>query len=267
MFKGFKLEQVSFPPQFYDIGKERYDKQKRKIQTDLELFALKDNSLDGSKIIESWFPYVNSHIFISHSHKDEKLVIAFAGWLYHCFGIESFIDSCIWGYSNQLIKILDDKYSWLDKRANLYNYQEVLYSTSHVHMMLSTALNSMIDKTECLIFFDSPHSIISYENIDKTESPWIYSEIAFSQMARINIPDRLKIKQLNGSRYFSADGMGDILEKASLNIKYDLYSKHLTPITAETLNTWKKFPHLNNPETALDNLYNIALKNKQILIG
>jgi hypothetical protein len=261
MFKGFKLEQVTFKSsRYYDIGREVYDNHKLHVKKSLESFVLSDKSLDGSKIIASWFPQIKANVFISHSHNDEKYAISFAGWLYDNFKIVAFIDSCIWGHSNHLIKLLDDNYSWLDRDAKIYDYQKVLYSTSHVHMMLSTALEMMIYKTECLIFFDTPHSVKSYEKIDKTESPWIYSELAFSQIGKQTIPERLK-KVVSESKYFSADG-GEVLEKA-LKIKYDLNSKHLTPINAETLNLWIKYPNLNNAEDALDMLYEIALPNKR----
>lgn len=262
MFKGFKLEQVSFQNSLYlDRGRELYENHKLQVKKSLDSFVLKDNSLDGSKIIDTWFPQINADVFISHSHSDETLAITFAGWLFENFKIVAFVDSCLWGYSNDLIQLLDNEYSWLDRDRNLYNYQKVLYSTSHVHMMLSTALEMMIFKTECLIFFDTPQSIKQYENVDKTESPWIYSEIAFSQIGRLTIPDRFKGK-ITESKYFSADGRSDGIEK-SLSIKYDLYSKHLTPINADTLNLWVKQPNLNNAEVALDKLYEIALPVKK----
>lgn len=38
-----------------------------------------DGYFDASKLQESWFPQVEADIFLSHSHKDEKLIISFAG--------------------------------------------------------------------------------------------------------------------------------------------------------------------------------------------
>ena len=65
-----------------------------------------------------------------------------------CFGLTAFIDSCIWGHSDKLLKIIDNKYC--RNSDDSYNYTARNFSTSHVHMMLMTALNKMIDKTECL---------------------------------------------------------------------------------------------------------------------
>jgi hypothetical protein len=258
MFKGYKLEDVNFGDKsrnYQNIGLGLYENFKSQIKTSLNSFLLNDNSLDGSKIINSWFPQIKAHVFISHSHKDESKAMALSGWLSQTFGIKSFIDSCIWGYGNDLIQILDNEYSWMDKANSIYFYNKVLDSASHVHMMLSTALNMMIDKTECLIFYDSPNSIEPFETIDKTSSPWIYSEIAFSQIVRLRIPSRVS-KIIKETKYFSADGI-DHIEKA-LKVKYDIDSSHLKDINASTLNKWSKYPNLTNAEDALDKLYEIT---------
>ena len=48
------------------------------------------------------------------------------------------------------------------------------YNLSYVHMMLASALMTMIDKSECVFFLNTPSSInLNY----KTESPWIYYEL------------------------------------------------------------------------------------------
>jgi hypothetical protein len=258
MFKGFKLEDIDFGENlsyFKNLGLGLYENYNSQIKKSLNSFLLNDNSLDGSKIINSWFPQINAHIFISHSHKDESKVIALSGWLFKTFGIKSFIDSCIWGYGNELIQILDNEYSWMDEVNKIYYYNKVLDSASHVHMMLSTTLNAMIDKTECLIFYDTPNSIEPFETIDKTCSPWIYSEIAFSQIVKIRLPSRLS-KVIKEERYLSADG-ADHFEKA-LKVKYDVDSSHLKEIDISTLIEWSKYSQLSNAEDALDKLYELT---------
>ena len=197
---------------------------------------------------------------ISHSHRDESKVLELAGWLLNRFGIKSFIDSCIWGYGNDLIQMLDNNYSWLDEENKIYFYHKVIESTNHVHMMLNTALNAMIDKTECLIFYETPNSIESFENSDKTESPWIYSEIAFSQVVQQRIPHRVR-ELITESRTFS-DGV-EHFEKA-LRVKYDVNSSHLVKINYKTLNQWMKYPIKNDPEGALDYFYEITYPMKKI---
>lgn len=261
MFKGYKLEKIDFgihQTHYFEIGNKLYDNYKQQIKKSLDSFLLEDKSLDGSEIIKSWFPEIKAHVFISHSHKDETMVIAFAGWLYERFKIVSFIDSCIWGYANELIQTLDNVYSWLDKTNRIYSYEKVMQSTSHVHMMLYTALSMMIDKTECLIFLDTPNSIVQYKDIDKTESAWIYSEITFSQIVRITVPERLKtLAPLLENRTFAMEEGGKI--EKSMKIKYDLYSNHLININEDTLRLWKNSLNLLNAEASLNELYDITL--------
>jgi len=267
MFKGFKLPEIDFDRNeiYYLIGEKLYSNYDDHIKKSLNSFLSENKFLDGSEIIESWFPQINSHVFISHSHNDNTLAITLAGWLYHNFRINSFIDSCIWGYGNDLIKQLDNAYSWLNQEKGIYEYKKVLDSTGHVHMMLSTALSSMMDKTECLIFLDTPNSVAPFNEIDKTESPWIYSEIAISQVLRQNIPPRIEIKQLSEERteLFSGD-IGEIKKALNLNIKYDLNNKHLIEIDEEILDLWSGFENLKNPEDALDKLYEITTPTKPI---
>jgi len=183
------------------------------------------------------------------------LAITLAGWLYETFGIISFIDSCVWGYANDLIRLLDNEYSWLYKEQHIYSYEKVLNSTSHIHMMLSTALSAMIDKTECLFFLNTPNSLESFDQIDKTESQWIYSEIAVSQIIRTTIPDRIQ-ERIQLIEKSMSKGIAGI--ESSLSIKYDLDSNHLTEIDYRTLNRWEVY-NIHSPEMALDKLYDIAL--------
>lgn len=266
MFKGFKIDGINFNDNlehFYNVGMKMYSNYKSDIRLSLKTFLLTENTLDGSKIINKWFPEFKAHIFLSHSHRDEETAIALAGWLYENFDIITFIDSCIWGYSNELIKMLDNEYSWLDKSNGIYAYEKVMNSTSHVHMMLATALSKMIDKTECLVFYNTPNSVKSYGNADKTESPWIYSEIMFSQITRITIPERIK-KLIKETKMFSALEGVDNFEKG-LAISYDLDSTHLTELTISKLNDWQKYSKLHKKEKALDKLYKIVLPRINLL--
>ena len=77
---------------------------------ELNKFALSQNTLDGDAIMSNWFPKIQADIFISHSHADEKYVITLAGFLNEKFGLRSFIDSCVWGYSVELLKEIDNRF-------------------------------------------------------------------------------------------------------------------------------------------------------------
>ncbi len=258
MYRGFNLEQISITDNnrhLYELGMDLFSDSNKKVMSVLDKFVLDKNILDGTKMESDWFPQINSHIFISHSHEDQDTVIKLAGLLYEKLGIISFIDSCVWGNVNNLLKIIDDKLC-SDDGGRTYYYSRRNYSTSHVHMMLSTALLKMIDKTECLFFYNTPKSITSSSIITKTESPWIYSEITMSQLLRENIPDRRKIKD---SRIFSNKSLDE-----NFDVEYELSLKHLTPINVDTLKKWIKCG--KKKEFALDELYDLKRKNKSNII-
>lgn len=267
MFKGFKLSKVTFNSNYRDtlreIGLRQHKSHGIQVKRSLDTFFLNHHVLNGSAIARSWFPNVNCHIFLSHSHKDKDDVLVLAGWLKRNFGLNSFIDSCIWGYGNDLIRMLDDKYN--RKPNGSYNYEKVLVSSGHVHMMLSTALTSMIDKTECLFFYDTPNSVQAFNSSDKTESPWIYSEIAFSEMVRKKMPKRV-VESLEKSKNFSTLE-GTMRTKSKLNISYDVNFRHLKEIDIKTLNEWVKYEDSSNPEKALDRLYQLTFPIKKRTLG
>lgn len=248
MYRGFNLRTKFVDEKFYNIGHARYMAQKPIFEKGLRNFMNADSSLDGAKILNSWFPQVEAHVFISHSHNDETFAITLAGWLWDCFKINSFIDSCIWGYANDLLKQIDNAHCV--RPDGYYDYDKRNYSTSHVHMMLSTSLSMMIDKTECLFFLNTPSSIKPVDGIDKTESPWIYNELAISQLIRKQTPKRIETILLEESRYFAKGG--------KLEIKLPADLSHLTEISHKELLKWIAPGKKSNPEDALDELYSIA---------
>lgn len=109
-----------------------------------------DGVIDGTKLQENWFPTKHKfNVFLSHSHNDKQLAIALAGFLKDKLGLNAFIDSCLWGYSNDLLKEIDQRYC-RHRNGVSFDYNKRNYSTSHVHMMLSIALSRMIDNCEAV---------------------------------------------------------------------------------------------------------------------
>lgn len=159
MLTGFELNSTGVNYEgYYEIGKKIYENKKTKVKYNLEKFTSSNSTLNGTQLQENWFPQINADIFISHSHLDEKKAIALAGWLNFNFNLDVFIDSCIWGYSNDLLKTIDDKYC---KNTNgTYDYEKSVYAASHIHMMLSTAILKMIDNAESVIFLNTPNLIL-----------------------------------------------------------------------------------------------------------
>jgi len=262
MYRGFNLNlnwQSKYDDQFIDSGNKLFETNKNAVKETLKSFALDEGTLDGSKMQSNWFPKIQADIFISHSHKDQKRAIALAGWLYVKFGINSFIDSCIWGYADDLLKLIDDKHCY-KKKSKTYDYKLRNYSTSHVHMMLTTALTMMIDNSECLFFLNTPNSISTSDIVRKTESPWIYAEIAMTQIIRQTIPERRLLRE---TKTFSKGGIID--EK--LKVEYDIDLAHLTNIDIQTLNSWKKSTMDKNAGNSLDKLYELKPIKRQYIHG
>ena len=191
--------------------------------------------------------------FLSHSHKDKELAITLAGWLKKTFGLTTFIDSCVWGFSNKLLKEIDEKYC-RHQESNAYDYQKRNYSTSHVHMILSVALVQMIDNTECLFFLNTPNSITPTDTIiNKTESPWIYSEIAMSRLVR-----KKSLDEHRGTT--QSEFSRNSLKEGNLKIQYDLPTDHLVNIEKKIIEKWAKSCNKNQlrKANALDELYRLT---------
>ncbi|USK64047.1 hypothetical protein [Peribacillus frigoritolerans] len=229
MFAAFDLNIDDINNSFKEHGNKLFLENKRKVEVELNEFLDKYGSVDGTSIQNNWFPQIEADVFISHSHNDHEKAIILAGWLNQVFKLNVFLDSCVWGSADALLKKIDDSYCWMSD-LDSYSYEKRNYSTSHVHTMLSVALNSMIDKSECLIFLNTPNSINTKDVIQlKTTSPWIYLEIAMSKIVRKKIPDRKILKKAHFESVAN-----------ELTINYRLDTRHLHPLSIQDLNRWKK---------------------------
>lgn len=251
MYRGFnlKIQEEEIEEKHLLLGHEIFKLAKKHATESLDSFFLENGSINGDKIIENWFPPFPCHIFLSHSHNDFKTAIRLAGLLYDKFKIITFIDSVVWSYCNDLLKLIDDKYS-LNPDKQHYNYYKRNYSTAHVHLMLQISLSKMIDSTECIFFLNSPNSISTENELtQKTNSPWIFSEIATTKIVRKQTPIRTRQR----TTLFSAKDLNESA-RAQLNIEYDLELSHLTKLDRTDFFKWINTPS-NSAEDALDNLY------------
>ncbi|WP_206382601.1 toll/interleukin-1 receptor domain-containing protein [Vibrio kanaloae] len=245
MFKGFNLSLDSLDTLRHNSTyKSELTANKEKVEKSLKNSILSDGSIDGEKLKQEWFPNIkDTHVFISHSHRDLELAEGLASWLYESFGIRSFIDSHVWGYANDLLKELDNKYA-LFPSGTTYSYEVRNETTSHVHMMLSNALNEVIDNSECLFFLNTENAIknvaLSEEADDhRTASPWIMSELTTSNIIRKkeNVTRPRPTMESIGHEIYAQDRK---LEKAQAPIiHHKAPIQHLIELNADGLKTWQ----------------------------
>ncbi|MDU9410408.1 hypothetical protein RTH74_22645 [Pseudomonas sp. zfem001] len=222
--------------EYVGAGREIYRGHEELVRASIDSMMDMNGLVKAEDILKSWFPSVNADIFLSHSHSDEKVVLGFAGWLHREMGVKAFIDSAVWGYSDVLLKQMDEYAKFPD--SDMYNYSKRNRTTSHVHMMLSTALADMIDRCECVIFMNTENSFKASDYIDgvgETGSPWIYHEMMMSRIVR-----RRELSAHRGRRFKGAmDAALESLDEArDINISYPLNTLHLTKLDARGIERW-----------------------------
>lgn len=216
--------------------------------------------LELNKLEEDWFPQIDAHVFLSHSHQDEEKVLKFANWLYATAGIKCFIDSQFWKYSINLLKEIDNKYC-LFTTTNTYDYDKRNQTTAHIHMLLATSLIKMINKTECLWFIEPSSSNRSSSGKLYTNSTWINLELLISSLVQINVPSRfneLKIRDSKGASYDSA------LSMESFSPLYTVDLSHLNSLTLDNIENLISKSH-KDPLNFLNETYLHHGKNAQII--
>lgn len=227
----------------FDVAK-KFDAQfpKRAIHENLKKYCTMNGNFDASAIQEDLFPQLDFDVFISHSHDDEILAKVFAWYLQKNFNLKVFVDSAVWGYFDIFLK---------EMRCNT----GLSNAVSHAHMMLTMALMTMIDRTECLFFLNTPKSINLDEKFNTgTYSPWLYTEIGISRMIEKKLSDRYKNRSVEDyQKKFPEDA----------KFLYKLNLAHLTPLDYKRLNSWKSHCQktVEHPLDVLYKLYPLESKN------
>lgn len=261
MHRGFnlKLDEDIFSDKkinYYSRIAETEISDSMKNFSHLYISIFKDkNILDAKQIMKEYFPQYNRFdIFLSHSHNDIDLALTIAGILKKEFHLNVFVDSIVWKNCTDLLRSIDNEYCRIKKGS--YDYNKRNYSTSHIYLILMNSLNIMIDECETLFFLNTPNSISLEDNLDnlddldRTLSPWIFSELQTSKIIRKKIPNR-NIPLMESTKYFSTD----------LKISYPLELDHLTEMSPDIFLKWIN-RYYYNPNEALDDLYKICpLKN------
>lgn len=246
-------------------GQILLNKQNERIIPTLKDLSSNGITLDEQTIETNWFPSKVGHynIFLSHSHQDIDDVLSFAGWLKSNFKVNPFIDSCIWGNANDLLKEIDDEYCVSQKNEKgeieTYDYRRRNSSTAHIHIILNTALQKMIDQTECVMFLNTPNSVSlgdEIQNSQYTYSPWIYSELKTTELIhRKNLKEYRKYPITNNkARQFAQN---------NLTIKYPIPIKHMIKLCDSDLIEWQNSSNeYSSAEESLDALYGLIEEKK-----
>jgi len=241
MYTAFNLKisltDFSSADEYVRIGKQHKLDLSKITKIELNDFILSDEILDGEKMSESWFKTIESDVFISHSHNDVELAYALAGWLKKQFDLNVFLDEVVWESANELLKKLDNKYCY-QQETKTYNYTKRNFTTSHVHAMLSTAIQCAMDNSEVIFFLNTQESFpaitdVLEENSEYALSPWIYQEVINAKLLRrINWAEYRRKRTLQHSLYESASSLLKIAYKTPIN--------DFARIDASTLFAWQK---------------------------
>lgn len=272
MFSGYNLE---LSEEFFEnseqnfnhykrIGKDHLKGQVNVYKKELKKFIINDE-IDGSELQKEFFPKIDANIFISHSHADRNLANALAGWLHKTFRLKVFIDSNVWSCSDDLLEEINSRYS--DKREGhdcgyIYNHEKCNRASQHVNMMLSVAIQQMIDEVECVILLNTDRSINVFEKQEKqfnaTYSPWIYLEMVCTQIVR---KKPLLLYRNYPSIMRESDDLLHLDYSMNLKVFYDISLDHLIYLNENELINWKENFRSNIEEYSdypLDALYSFT---------
>lgn len=227
-------------------NKVSQNKLKPKLAALISTASLAKSSLDADSIWDECFPEIKADVFISHSSKDAQLAKQFSGWLKTNLDLTAFIDSEIWGHSDDLLKDLDNQYC-LNSGGETYSYKKRNGSTAHVHMMLSYALTRMIDRTECFFFLETSNSVTAEDAVKGTYSPWIFHELATVDTIDLKSPKRSMTEK---ARYITENLSASMEE---LKVKYPVLGRRLIELQSKSLTDWVAGGR--STTHALDDLY------------
>lgn len=253
MFKSYSLDLSTTPvdPSALSLAsyKDWLADQKSLAHEAIDKYISDENTIDCKELENDWFPAIEADIFLSHSHVDEELGIAFAAALWDKFGLRTFIDSLVWGYAGDLQRKIHDEYCY-NEYNDTYKYAPATQCTTHINLLLSGALTKMIDKTECLFFLNTDNSIASKMQ-DTTHSPWIYTEIEASRMLRISFPQRDMLLEKAGMEAYTDTRLAS---DQAPKFRYKIDRTHMRKLSF--FDVWNWFRQDKKSTDALDYLYN-----------
>jgi len=89
MYRGYQLKLNDWTHDHFQSGVEQYTDHAASAKIALDNYIQEGKYLSAKELEAEWFPSVKADVFISHSHKDEQLVIEIAGWLKQELGLKA----------------------------------------------------------------------------------------------------------------------------------------------------------------------------------
>ena len=219
---------------FLDAGRKLFESQRTTVASEIETYTNQKGVIDGGKLQGNWFPEIGADVFVSHSHADTEKALALAGWLNEEFKLSAFVDSAVWRYGDDLIRRIDKRYCY-DANTETYRYKQRNKTTAHVHMMLVTALAKMIDRTECLVFLNTPMSATAEDATSTTHSPWLFAELTIAETTRRKPTGRANKYASLGQNF----GAG-LAEAAQFSYPIDRQLAVLAKLDSDGLSRWRR---------------------------
>jgi hypothetical protein len=93
-------------------------------------------------------------LFLSYSHTNEEKAVILIGILHKMLEIKTFINSCLEYYAANLSMKIDDSF-YLKPSEETDKYSIRGYSTSHFDLILSSAINRMVNNCECNFLYST----------------------------------------------------------------------------------------------------------------
>ncbi|MGJ7976744.1 hypothetical protein [Providencia hangzhouensis] len=244
---------------------------------DIENFFI-ETKYSGSELVDEikyddfingFFPEVNTHVFISHSHSDKNKAISLANFFYKKFGIRSFIDSEVWGYLDDALLELNKKYNPVDGKKNTYCYEDCMKLSSNLNLILSSALTKMIDSSDCMIFINTDKSCNVENDSFSTKSPWIFTEILMSSLlehkGHKDRPLVVTNESYSGVEEAGFNKQAVLKAKTKLVIDYPLGMDHIVKVDDSVLNDINNLePKYHYQNSILERLHIPSFSNKEI---
>lgn len=229
----------------------------------LESLLASDSPIDADAVSNIIFPNGTPDVFLSHSHADVRKAACLARKMEN-LGLKVFVDSEVWGSVFELLKTIDRKFCY-QQYSKTFDYDKRNITTSNTFMILNSALIKMIDKAEVFMFIGSDNSL-SFDSTkellgeNKTYSPWIHSELLFSSMVRVKIPERFKTAIAFDDTSIKTEAS---LEGIQPRFIHPAEVKHLSVVNDIQLVRWLTSGARN--DAALNRLYEIVGINTKFM--